>query len=74
MNNAYLFQNRIVIYRLVTRYGYSLEKATELWYASKTRYVIQEEEQAGWVSPARCLQELLMEVNHDPMWNMDIYD
>lgn len=62
-----------MIYYLVNRYGYSLEQATELWYESKTRHVIQEEEQAGWVSPSRCLQELLMEINKDPMWNTQVY-
>lgn len=73
MNDAYAFQNKMVIYHLVNNYGYSIEKATELWFNSKTRHVIQEEEKGDWVSPARCLQELLMEVNHDPMWNVDIY-
>lgn len=73
MNDAYLYQNRTVVYNLVTNYGYSLEQATELWYTSKTRHVIQEEEKADWASPARCLQELLMEVNHDPLWNVGIY-
>ena len=73
MNMAFAFQNKMVVYRLVNDYGYTLENAAKLWYTSKTRHVIQEEEKADWASPARCLQELLMEINNDPMWNIDIY-
>lgn len=73
LNWAYMYQNRTVMYNLVINHGYSLEQAAELWYNSKTRHVIQEEEQADWVSPARCVEELLMEVTNNPMWNVGIY-
>lgn len=74
MNIGYELQNKVVVQRLVENHGYSMTNAIRLWYKSKTRHVIQEEIHGDWVSPARCLAELIMEINHDPMWNTDIYD
>lgn len=76
INKGYRIQNEMVIFHLVNDSNFKLspDRAAKLWFESKTRHVIQEVEQAYWVSPARCLDELIMEINNDPMWNTDIYD
>ena len=50
--------------------GMSYENATNLWYNSKTKYMLLDWEYpllAG-VSPMRAYDELLMEIEGNPRW------
>lgn len=73
MNEAYEFQNKMVIYHLIHTYGYTQEKAQKTWFNSSTRHKIQDELKYDFAGPNRCLAELIMELNDDPFWMTDTF-
>lgn len=64
----YEVQDEFVISSLVSDLNYELLEATELWYHSKTRHLIQEVYDMYYLSRVRCLDELEKEINKDLTW------
>lgn len=63
------FRDNLVVQLMVEEAGYSLEDASCLWEASKTReFFLTESNDVWWVSGARMFDELLLEIDNDPLW------
>lgn len=61
------FQSMCVIRYLMENYSLRRADATSIWYSSRTRRYI-EDNNLGWVAPARVFDELLMEKRKDLNW------
>lgn len=62
-------QTSFIIKSLMESKSMSLKDAIELWYRSKTRQAIQKSgTDLSFVSRTRCYDELLMELENNPMW------
>lgn len=72
--NNFKLQNQIVISSLVENHGYTIERAFNTWFSSKTRHEIQDVLRYDWVAPTRCLTELWLELSKDPYWMMDDFE
>ncbi len=73
-NICFINQASIVIRALMDGFGYSRSEAIEIWVKSKTRKEIQEHYKFEHISGARCYDELMMELNHDPYWMHGAFD
>lgn len=62
-------QNVFIIENLVKYKGYSKEQAFKIWYASKTKSILQDSSNGlEFVSKTRCYDEILMELENHRMW------
>lgn len=63
------FQTKETIKFIIQDKKCSFGDAAKLWYNSKTKKEMQDSvEDLTWVSPARCYDELLMELSGDEHW------
>lgn len=61
------FQSEFVIKSLVKDKNIGIKDATNLWYLSKTKKFL-EDNNLYFASPARCYYELLLEMTNSPRW------
>lgn len=68
-------QSKMVISFLIKDHKLNLAEATKLWYNSRTKAkLIDGTNDYTHVSPARCYDELIMELNNDPHWMKGQFD
>jgi hypothetical protein len=61
-------QTKSVVTILMRLEGIDRTTAIKLWMESKTKRVIQDENNLSHLSGARCYDELKMELTKDPFW------
>lgn len=66
-------QSQIVITQLVKEHNMQVNVATDKWYSSKTKELI-ERNGLGYVSGMRCYWELQLELTNDPRWMKEPFD
>ena len=70
-------QDKYVTAMIVSDTNMKLSEAIKIWYNSKTRKFIQDNQQYRSIraaTPARCYFELKLELAHDPNWMTEEFE
>ena len=67
------YQSQSTIKYIMINQKVSVEKATNMWYSSKTRKYLEEHDMY-WVAPSRCYDEFEQEQKNSPYWMTEPFD
>ncbi len=74
MNINFDNQTEVVITELMNNKKCSRKEASNIWFYSETRKIIQDKYSLEHISGARCYDELIMELEHNPYWLKGQFD
>lgn len=67
------YQSQSTIKYIMMNQKVSLEKATNMWYSSKTKKYLEEHDMY-WVAPSRCYDEFEQEQKNSTYWMTEPFD